>query len=460
MVPKALTRSVMTEEEQSHSSATGERKLGSLRIAGLELAARVGWLPGASSNAFSDRCRKLAATFKEIFARVDAAFAKAPNSEDLLWLRDNAQQISSEMRAVSNDLGPLTHIPHVSTKDELLPRVLVMAQGFLDETGFTFTETKFTEFCLGFEEAVPLEFHEVGALVASLKLILLEKIAAIGVRLVEEPTATPGERITKCIRTLETVSQTSWKDLLEQLIPFDRILRQDPVGCYAGMDVESRNTYREKVAAIAQRSDRTELEVAEEALALARKAQQRRYTDPRIKLRESHIGYYLVGEGDLLLSQRVGAHPKFGERVRIVLRQHPAEYLLLGIAVLTFVITTLAVWLLTAASTPLILIMLSMLFLLLPGSQAAVQVMNYLTTNLLPAASLSKLDFSDGIPDDCMTLVAIPTLLLNEKQVRGLVEKLEVRFLGNHDPNLHFALVSDLPDSPKPAPEDDALVDL
>ena len=96
--------------------------------------------------------------------------------------------------------------------------------------------------------------------------------------------------------------------------------------------------------------------------------------------------------------------------------------------------------------------MLSMLFLLLPASQAAVQGMNYLTTNLLPAASLSKLDFSDGIPDDCKTLVAIPTLLLNEKQVRGLVEKLEVRFLGNHDPNLHFALVSDLPDSPKPAP--------
>ena len=142
------------------------------------------------------------------------------------------------------------------------------------------------------------------------------------------------------------------------------------------------------------------------------------------------------------------------------LRLHPNEFLLLGIAVLTFVIITGAVWLLTAASTPLLLVLLSMLFLLLPGSQAAVQVMNYLTTNLLPVDSLSKLDFSDGIPDDCVTLVAIPTLLLNEKQVRGLVEKLEVRFLGNHDPNLHFALVSDLPDSPKPAPEDNALVEL
>jgi cyclic beta-1,2-glucan synthetase len=27
------------------------------------------------------------------------------------------------------------------------------------------------------------------------------------------------------------------------------------------------------------------------------------------------------------------------------------------------------------------------------------------------------------------------------------VENLEVRFLGNHDPNIHFALLTDLPDS-------------
>ena len=328
-----------------------------------------------------------------------------------------------------------------------------------------FSETKFTKFCLGFEQTVPLEFHEVGALVPALKLILLEKIAVQGDRLVNYPDAPPGQRITTCIRTLETVSQTSWKDLLEQLILFDRTLCQDPAQAYAAMDVVSRNVYRERVASIARRSDRTELQVAEEALALARQAHDRprpdgRFGDVRMKLRESHIGYYLCGEGSPILCERVGMHPTFNERLQILLRRHPADFLLVGTAVLTFVIITTAVWLLTAASTPLPLILLSMLFLLLPGSQAAVQVMNYLTTNLLPAASLPKLDFSDGIPDDCATLVAIPTLLLNEKQVRGLVEKLEVRFLGNHDPNLHFALVSDLPDSPKPAPEDDALVDL
>ena len=66
----------------------------------------------------------------------------------------------------------------------------------------------------------------------------------------------------------------------------------------------------------------------------------------------------------------------------------------------------------------------------MPGS------LRYCRRQILP-----KLDFIDGIPDDCVTLVAVPSLLLNEEQVRGLVESLEVRFLGNHDRNIHFAIV-------------------
>jgi hypothetical protein len=59
-----------------------------------------------------------------------------------------------------------------------------------------------------------------------------------------------------------------------------------------------------------------------------------------------------------------------------------------------------------------------------------------------------------------VTLVSIPTMLLNEKQVHKLVEDLEVRFLGNQDPNLHFALLTDLPDSLEEPQKDHPLVDL
>src|ERR1700733_3832623 len=263
-----------------------------------------------------------------------------------------------------------------------------------------------------------------------------------------------------CVRSLRDTTQTSWKDLLEPLILFDAILRRDPGDVYARMDYESRNLYREKLSKIARRSDLAEMDVAREALLLAQQAVGKAYPDPRSRLRQSHIGYYLIGEGRDLLCQKVGFNPDFIQGLRAWLRRHPDEFFLPGIAVLTFtIITGILLWL-TPPNSPPEMLLLSTLILLVPCSQSAVQIMHYLVGALLKAEILPKLDSSDGIPDDCVTLVAIPTLLLSEKQVRGLVEDLEVRFLGNHDRNIHFVLVSDLPDADEPAPETNPLIDL
>ncbi len=449
------------EDERQHAAVSNGADARAMRVEGAELAATLIWLPGTtSSDTFAKRCEKLEEDFDRIFESVEEAYSQAPKSEDLLWLRDNAQQLSSATRQLASELGPLSNLPHVSSRGGVMPRVLAIAKSFLDEADDSFSKANFTAFCLAFEATTPLEFHEIGALVPSVKLVVLEEIAARGSALVKDPTSQPLKRVTTCIRTLRHVTQTSWKEELETLIPFDPILREDPVGAYAAMDIESRNVYRERVAKIAHRSDRSELEVAKEALALARQAQARKYDDPRIAKRESHIGYYLVSEGETLLRQRVGFNPTFDERLRLFLRRHPDDFLVLGVAVLTLVIITGTVWLLTPATTSPLLVLLSLLVLLLPGSQAAVQLMNHLTTNLMPVEALPKLDFSEGIPNECVTMVAIPTLLLNEKQVQGLVENLEVRFLGNHDRNLHFAIVSDLPDSDQPAPEESSLVAL
>jgi len=430
-----------------------------MRSAARQFAAKLIWLPELhSSDVFAKRSRILVTQLEVVLKTAEAALAGTSESEDLLWLRDNSQQLSSSARLVASELAPLIHLPLVSLNDEIVPRVLAIAKAFFNETADTFRDTEFAAFCLAFEETSALEFREIGALVPALKLVLLEQIAVRGAELVQDPVSQSGRRITTCIRAFRSVTQASWMDLLETLVPFDRVLSQDPVRTYASMDVESRNVYREAVARIARRSDKSELQVAETALALAQQAYRQEYSDERVRLRESHIGHYLVGDGITLLCQRVGFHPNFSERLQAFVRRHPDECLLFGIATLTFTIITGAVWFLTSVTTPLVATVLSMAFLLLPGSQAAVQLMNYLITNLLPATSLPKLDLSKGIPDDCVTLVAVPTLLLNETQVRSLVEKLEVRFLGNHDRNICFALLSDLPDAPRAAPEDSALV--
>lgn len=447
------------EERSAAPTAALTPEMQALRVAALELAANLSWLPDRDAGEmFSERCERLSEAFDSLFEGVKEAFGKGKPSEDIRWLRDNDQLLVLAARALGNDLGAKRTLPVVSNKVDVLPRVLAIALGFLNEVDTSFTKEQFTEFCKAFQEHTPLKFHEIGALVPSLELLLLETIAAHGKAAVSAPISGGSKRLPPYIRIFRYVSQTSWKDEIESLLPFDGILRQDPACAFAFMDNETRNLYREKVAQIALRSDQSEMDVARSALALAREAEGRTYRDPKIGLRESHIGYYLVAEGAPLLRQRVAYHPAFWEHVRIWLRTNPDRFLLVGIAVMALIIISGVLWLLTPPSTPLGTILLSMLILAIPSSQAAVEVMNYLTTNLLEPVTLPKMDYSEGIPEDCVTLVAIPTLLLSEKQVHHLVKELEVRYVGNQDPHIHFAILSDLPDSRHPAPEENELV--
>src|SRR5258708_12369000 len=142
---------------------------------------------------------------------------------------------------------------------------------------------------------------------------------------------------------------------------FDHVLREDPAGAYSRMDYESRDFYRRKLVNIADHSDCTEMEVAGEVLALARQAQHELNDDPRVTLRASHIGSYLLAERAAILEKGVGFHPPAGERLRNRLREHPDEFYLPGIAALTFAILSALVFLLTPPPTPLYLSLLSLL---------------------------------------------------------------------------------------------------
>ncbi len=58
-------------------------------------------------------------------------------------------------------------------------------------------------------------------------------------------------------------------------------------------------------------------------------------------------------------------------------------------------------------------------------------------------------------------MVVVPTLIGRPEDVPDLLEALEVRYLGNRDPNLFFALLTDFRDAPeRTQPGDDELVGL
>jgi cyclic beta-1,2-glucan synthetase len=423
------------------------------------LSKLLAWNPSVhTSHFFSARWNGMAAVLRPTLEEVNESPRKPTEPDDLRWLRENLVLLWAELWNTRNAFKLHRRLPHVRTPSgATIPRAAAVAEAYLHVVEFQFSESSFMAYLDAFQKTTVLKFRELWAVLPSLELVLLEQVAIRARKFLKnsEPVS-----LGICVRSLRDINQLHWKEVLEPQIAFDQVLRQDPAGAYPKMDFESRNFYRERLVKLAERSDFTEVEVAFEALTLAKRAQNQKLDDPRLAERESHIGYYLVGEGVSQLCAAIGFRPSLIQRIRKFLRSHPDEFYLPGIEVLTFAIMSAIVLLLTSRFTSPGLILFSMLVLLLPCSQSAVQLMNYLTTALLRPEILPKLDFAKGIPADCTSLVAVPALLLNPKQVRRLVQNLEVRYLGNRDPNLHFALLTDLPDSPVPSHEDDPLVDL
>jgi cyclic beta-1,2-glucan synthetase len=183
--------------------------------------------------------------------------------------------------------------------------------------------------------------------------------------------------------------------------------------------------------------------------------------DPRIYRRNIHVGCYLVGNGFPKLAERTGFHPPLTERMRAFMRAQADYFYITGIELITVLFLAILVMLPLLRFHPARLPDCSSCASL-PTMQCAVELVNNTITSIFDPDPLPKLDFSNGIPAEYATLVAVPSLLLNESQVRTLVNDLEVRFLANRDAHLHFALLSDLPDSVSKPRADDThpLVDL
>ncbi len=255
------------------------------------------------------------------------------------------------------------------------------------------------------------------------------------------------------IASCRRLMQIQWQELFEAVSRVDVELAKDPAGICPRVDFDTRNRYRDAVEEIARWSKTTELEVISQALALAGAAE-----DDLAR----HVGYHLIDAGRPALERQAGARAPVGERSRRWLRRHAARFYFGSLGVFSVALLTgpLAVTAASGAGVP-VLTLLGVL-LLLPASELAVQAVNYLVTRLLPPGVLPKMSFKkDGIPDDCRTLIVVPMMLTTPDAIRNELERLEIRFLGNTDANLRFALLGDFADAPRAhMPEDPEFLEI
>ena len=372
-------------------------------------------------------------------------FQRARNSAALerSCVIDNAHLIRAAEQAVKqlhDGIDRLAAAKSTRTPD----RVLWIGRTYLEHSGFSFAEETCIAYLRGFQSISPLDLEEISLVPLVLQAELLGQFEMA-----------PAELWPDRILSLRKVSETRWQDVFDAVNPVDPILDQDPAGAYSQMDDESRASYRSIIANLALRCPEPERDIAEIVLKLARDAQSPNMDSP-VARRRAHVGYYLIDNGRERLETLVGYRPTLRDRVSHAVLRSPARSYFTSIIVLTAVVV-LAI-LAFAAKSPMLVLWL--VLLAIPASQAALDVLHGAFSFLLQPRVLPKLDFSRGIPDDHATLVAVPALLLNQEQVQELVRDLEIRFLANRDPNLSFALITDLPDADKQIDEHGALVDL
>ncbi|WP_288092177.1 glucoamylase family protein [Thiomonas sp.] len=254
------------------------------------------------------------------------------------------------------------------------------------------------------------------------------------------------------IGSLRTLSSMDWRTFVESMSHVEQVLRQDPAGIYAAMDFTTRDHYRHVVERLAKRTTRSEGEVARAAVDLASHTAPGATEQPS----QSHVGYFLIDRGLAALEQRVAAQDSARDALRRFALRAPLTLYLGSVLLLLALLAQpllrvvqrngLQGWEFLAIAVAVGLI----------SSQLAVSLVNWLLSIVVLPRILPRLDFSMGLPPEVRTLVVIPAMLSSAQDVDALADALEVRFLANRDPHLHFALLTDFVDAQSEVLETDA----
>ena len=251
--------------------------------------------------------------------------------------------------------------------------------------------------------------------------------------------------ISHSIGSLRLLGGMDWREFVESMSIVEQILRQDPSRIYGKMDFSTRDRYRHAIEKITKRSSLTEAEVARNVVQLAHEAQAA--THPTGGERAAHVGFYLIDRGLHELEAKIQVRFSVTETLMKMGSQHALGLYLGLIALLTLLFSTglMAITYIQGLSNEFSLLI--GILALLPASQLALTLVNWLTTLFVCPHLLPRMDFSTGIPAQSRALVIVPSMLTNPQSVDDLVEALEVHFLANQDNNLYFGLLTDFHDA-------------
>ena len=232
------------------------------------------------------------------------------------------------------------------------------------------------------------------------------------------------------ITSIKKIQRINFLEIFEKINGVEEILRKDPSKVYEKMDDKTKEYYRSRIKEISKKTKISEIYIARKALELAEKA------DINTKL--AHIGYYFVDCGINKLYDLLQYRAS-----RKMTTQEKTRAYILGICALTVILSFLVSFLIK-------LNMITFIILLIPMSEVAIQLIQYVLSKVVKPKPIPKLDYLNSIDKEHKTMVVIPTILKSKEKVQELMRKLEVYYLANKTENIYFTLLGDCTESDKP----------
>ena len=256
------------------------------------------------------------------------------------------------------------------------------------------------------------------------------------------------------ITSLRLIGTFDWSEFFESVSLVEQVLQRDPAGVYGQMDFRSRDRYRHAVEELAQPTGEEQLLLALKSVERARQA----YVNAPDS-RGAHIGHHLIGTGRRQFERSVAWRPNLRQRARRAFFAWATVGYLGTIALWTTVIVATAVGYAFRNGWSGGLLIAIALLTVVPASEVAIQLLQRLISYLIPPRRLPRLELHT-VPESARTMVIVPTLFDSAERVAELIAHLEVQALGNVDPNIHFALLSDFVDAPaETLPQDKAILE-
>lgn len=244
--------------------------------------------------------------------------------------------------------------------------------------------------------------------------------------------------IGNAIKSIRELQRMNILEIFEKINGVEEILKQDPAKIYENMDNKTKEYYRNSIKEISKKTKISEIYITKKALELAEKNKE----DENIK--KSHIGYYLISKGKIELlnsmqSKRI-KEPKMKSKINAYI------YANWFISILLSILTGICVY---KKTHNMLFAIIETILIFIPITEIVSKIIQNILNKIVKPKLIPKMDFSNGIPKECATMVVIPTIIGKENKAKELIDKLEVYYLANKSENLYFTILGDCSSSDK-----------